>query len=213
MGAGAAPLPVGDSSRRLGQGLLDTKPTIPDWTDQGTDTSWWSLTYADILSGGSAPQPPGEYRKADISAWLQEVARFRQELTSPPPSRDSSLEVVYIGDVGLNCRGFQQQHQGTQPRRAPSTIAVPNSTPSADTGQETQRRICRGRARLLRADIDIRSIRKSSSQLFSLSSILLNRTEDQCIRDPALGNKIHQLSHVIASVSEELKEVLDRVPK
>ena len=164
--------------------LINAKPTIPDWTNQRTDTTWWSLSNADLLSGGSAPQPPREYRKADIPSWLKEVARFRQELPCSPPSWDSSSEVVYIGEVSPNCRDLQQQHQATRSQRASSIIAVPNPAPATNTCEETQRQIRQGQARLLRADVDIRSIKKSTSQLYSSASVLPNRPEDRCIRDP-----------------------------
>ena len=115
----------------------------------------------------------------------------------PPPSWDSLSEFIYIGKVGPNCRDhLQQQHQGTRPHRASSIIAIPNPAPATDSCDETQRQIRRGRARLLRADVDIRSIKKSTSQLYSSASVLLNRTEDCCIRDPVLGhNCINYLIH------------------
>lgn len=86
----------------LGQGLLNnskhTQQALESWPDEHTDTTWWSLSDNNLLSGGSAPQPAREYHKTNIEEWKEEALRL--ELTNRPPLGDSSSKVVYLGEVG-----------------------------------------------------------------------------------------------------------------
>ena len=107
-----------ESTVHMGQGLLDTNiPALDSWPDERSDTTWWSLYDDNILSGGSATQPLGKYRRTAIEAWIVDAIRIRQELLGTPPLGDSSLEVVYLGEVGPNSRIWsrsrQQRRQGT----------------------------------------------------------------------------------------------------
>ena len=150
----------------MGPRLLRTpKPTIQSWSDELKDNTWWSLSNDHLLSGGSSPQPPREYHKTDVKSWIEEALRFRQELPGSPPIGNSSSKLVYLGDVGSNSRhwnSLQQQCQGARQHCSLSIVTIPFSSAAPNTFEETQR-IGRGRTRVLRSDVDFRSIRKATS--------------------------------------------------
>ena len=157
------------------QSNIESPPYIwdRDYSMPSQPSPTWQIR-SRTLHGGRFPTLT--YSQEDLHRNLREnITRQTSRLGSrrlPGFGRNSPahhpLGTAHRLPWGPNCKyHLQQQHQGTRPHRASSIIALTNPAPATDTCKETQRRIPWGWARLLRADVDIWSIRKSTSQLYS----------------------------------------------
>ena len=121
---------------------LPTAPGSGIWSPPLSRTTWWSLSDCSLISDGSAPQPPTEYRKVDVGRWISETSRIVRDIPNSPPGSDQS-DVIYLGEFNAQENPRPHQPAPISPKREPS---------SSNSGSAVKRRVRRGRARHLRSD-------------------------------------------------------------
>ena len=190
----------------MGQGLLNAKPTIPvGQTSGGT------------LHGSHFPMLT--YSQEDLHRNLREnIVRQTSRLGSKrlPGSVWNSPAHHPLGTAHrrLPTLGRLVPTAKTifnSSIREPDRIELPPSSPSPTLPwQPIPARRLRGGFAGVEQDFSKETYTYVPSRSLPLSFTLLPPTyliaEDCCIRDPVLGNKLHKLSHTIASNSDELKK-------